>query len=359
MKNNILIKITLLCFLLICMLIFTNCESQEQATIVEVGILPEAVSNNAVCEGFIDGDPYLFSFAGIDSTKIHSGIHLRSFRFNIESLKSEHIPDLPDTLGKIAAGASRIGNIIYIIGGYHVFADGSELSSKKIHRYDIINNTFLSDGADIPVPIDDHVQVVWKNKFIYVIGGWSDTGNVPDVQIYDPSMDRWSVGSVIPNTDDYKSFGASGTIIDNTIYYFGGAESSYGPQNKLRKGIINPKKPTQITWSVSTPDAAIFGYRMASTTINNRPFWIGGSHNTYNFNGIAYDKSGGVPASNRLLYNTIDKIEYNFNQIILSEIPMDIRGIANIGDGKLYVAGGMIGNQKVTNKVYKITINSF
>jgi len=52
-------------------------------------------------------------------------------------------------MGKIAASASRIGNIIYIIGGYHVFANNTEESSDRVHRYDIANNTYLTDGLSI------------------------------------------------------------------------------------------------------------------------------------------------------------------------------------------------------------------
>ena len=82
--------------------------ANAQFVVTEVGTLPESVSNNAVCEGFIDGVPYLFSFTGIDSTKIFSGIHLKSYRYNIETGESERIADVPDSLGKIAAAASRI-----------------------------------------------------------------------------------------------------------------------------------------------------------------------------------------------------------------------------------------------------------
>ena len=110
-------RTTFINIILLNLLIVIGCNSESKSTIKEVSTLPEAVSNNAGCEGFVDGTPYLYSFGGIDSTKIYSGIHLRSFRTNLESLKSERIPDLPDSLGKIAAGASRIGNIIYIIGG--------------------------------------------------------------------------------------------------------------------------------------------------------------------------------------------------------------------------------------------------
>lgn len=102
-------------------LIFLFCyTTNAQVTITEISTLPERISNNAVCEGFIDGTPYIFSFGGIDSTKLYTGIHLKSFRYNTLTGKTIQIPDLPDTLGKIAMAASRIGNIIYIAGGYHV-----------------------------------------------------------------------------------------------------------------------------------------------------------------------------------------------------------------------------------------------
>mgnify|MGYP000393543153 CR=1 FL=1 len=345
--------VTLLTILTICLI----SELQAQFDITEVGLLPEKVSNNAVCEGFINDTAFVFSFGGIDSTKSYTGIHRRSFRYNVLTGLSESILDLPDTLGKIASGASRIGDIIYIAGGYHVYEDGHEKSSNKIHRYDIINNIFLSDGANIPIAIDDHVQAVWQDSLIYLITGWSNFGNVRSVQIYNPTTDSWQVGTLIPNTNSYRSFGASGTIVNDTIYYFGGATSSFGfdIQNKLRKGIINPAAPTQITWSISTPDPAIDGYRMASCSVDDKAYWIGGSNATYNYDGIAYDGSGGVPTSNRVLWTEIDSIQW-FEDFLL-EIPMDLRGIGNVNDTIKYLAGGMIGDQSLTDKVYKIRFN--
>ncbi|MGB1248877.1 MAG: Kelch repeat-containing protein, partial [Chitinophagales bacterium] len=271
-------------FSFFCIIAFFHLQAQLEVT--EIGALPEAVSNNAVCEGYVNGIPYLFSFSGIDTSKVYSGIHLKSFRYNITTGQSEQIGDLPDNNGKIAAGASRIGNIIYIAGGYHVAANGSETSSAKMHRYDINNNVFLTDGADIPVATDDHVQAVWRDSLIYLITGWSNTGNIPDVQIYNPTTDTWLVGTPTPNNHQYKSFGASGTILDDTIFYFGGAASSagFGIQNQVRKGVINPIDPTDITWSIDTPEIAIVGYRMACTSVKtlfrvqydskNLPTWL-------------------------------------------------------------------------------------
>lgn len=322
-------------------------------TVTQVGTLPEPVSNNALTEGFINNEPFLFSFGGIDETKLFSGIHLRSYRYNINTGTTDQIPDLPDTMGKIASAASRIDTIIYIAGGYHVFSNGSEVTSGKMHRYDITNNVFLEDAPDIPVPTDDHVQAVWRNQLIYLITGWNTTANIPNVQIYNPETNAWLTGTNVP-TNDYRSFGASGTIIGDTIYYFGGATSDpgFGIQNQLRIGTINPDNPSDISWSITTPDTTISGYRMAATSVNGIPHWIGGSKNTYNFNGIAYDGSGGVPTAKRDLYT--DTTSILWKEILNTQLPMDLRGIADINNTIKYIAGGMGDNQIVSNAIYRL-----
>ena len=314
--------------------------------------LPIKTTNQAVCEGFIDSKAFLYSFGGLDSTKQHSGIHNLSYRYNVEANSWEEISSIPDTLGKIASAASRINDTIYIIGGYHVFADGREKSSDKVHRFNIKNNSFFDDGTPIPIPIDDHVQAIWKDSLIYVVTGWSNVKNIPDVQIYNPSNNTWSIGSSIPNNNIYKSFGSSGTIIGDTIFYFGGASmgKNYPIQNYLRKGIINANKPTEITWTAKIIDTLVTGYRMAATEVNNMPFWIGGSTTTYNYNAIAYNKSGNVNPVNRSFYLKNGRLVTNFE----NKFPMDLRGIAEINDSVKYIVGGIEKNQKVSNKVYKI-----
>ena len=92
-----------------------------------------------------------------------------------------------------------VDDVAYVIGGYHVFADitvraqfGPGTSVGSGHE------TWLTDGAPIPIPIDDHVQAVWRDSLIYVITGWSNNTNVAAVQIYDPALDQWSVGTPGP-----------------------------------------------------------------------------------------------------------------------------------------------------------------
>lgn len=334
-------------------LLFTQFSIAQLYQAEQLPSMSEAVSNNAVCGAEHNGKRYLYSFGGIDTSKVYSGIHLRSFKYDMTTKQWKKLPNLPDSMGKIAAGANAVKGYIYIIGGYHVFSGGNEKSSEKIHRFDIASDTFLSDGADIPVPTDDHVQAVWNDSLIYVISGWSQNTNIPNVQIYNPSTDSWQVGTPVPNNHSYKSFGASGTIVGNTIYYFGGAKigGNFPIQNQLRVGKIDPNNPTQITWSISVPDANLVGYRMGCFQHNGKVFWVGGSNQTYNYNGIAYAGNVPVEPNNRIL--RLDTATLQFTTITnnISAIPMDIRGIYN-HNFDIYIAGGMQSNQTVTHNAY-------
>ncbi|MEO1625295.1 MAG: hypothetical protein AAFV25_09055 [Bacteroidota bacterium] len=342
-----------LCLFLMLSLFGSGLQAQSW-TITEKSPMPEAVSNNAVCEGFVNGVPYVYSFGGIDTTKIYTGIHLRSYRYNTQTDVWEGIPPLPDTLGKIAAAASRIGDIIYIIGGYHVFANSEEASSNRVHRYDVVNNRYLEDGQPIPTPIDDQVQLVWKDSLIFVITGWSNTRNVPLVQIYNPATDQWQSGTSTPNSSRYRSFGASGSLLGDTIYYFGGASDigSFSAQDEVRKGVINPDDPTQIDWSRFDSSPEKTAYRASSTTIDSSVYWIGGSAISYNYNGLAYTNNNGVPPSRQIL--SLTPPSETFQEENYDLLPMDLRGLAVTGERERYLAGGMQDGQEVSNRCFQL-----
>ncbi|MBL4625767.1 MAG: T9SS type A sorting domain-containing protein [Flavobacteriales bacterium] len=318
----------------------------------EMALMPEAVSNNAVCEGFVGSTPYVYSFCGIDTSKIYSGIHLKSFRYNTSTDIWETIAEVPDTMGKVAASANRVGDVIYVIGGYHVKANGNEISSKSVHRYDTQSNIWLSDGASIPIAIDDQVQAVYKDSLIYVITGWSNSNNVTSVQIYDTYNDSWQVGTSVPNTSTSRLFGGSGIIIGNTIYYYGGAKnSSFSAGNTLTVGEIDSLDPTIIMWTDTILDSSIKSYRGACTKIWGTAMWIGGSSISYNFNGIAYNGSGGVPPNNQNFWLNNEDMSFGTDSLGL---PMDVRGVASTSLFTKYLVGGMEDNQQVSRKTIKI-----
>lgn len=323
----------------------------------ELPAMPEAVTNNAVT-GAMSGDTFcVYSFCGLDFTKIWSGIHLKAWRMNTVTGEWSSLPSVPDPAGgKIAAAASTVKNRIYVIGGYHVAQNGSETSSNKVHRFDPQTNAWLSDGAPLPKAIDDHVQAVWRDSLIYVITGWSNTGNAPDVQIYNPSTDTWMAGTAVPNNVSYKVFGASGVIINDKIYYCGGAAAgiNFPASSFFRTGQINPDNPADITWS-GFNSAAAKGYRMAAGIKFGGPVWVGGSDVTYNYNGIAYDGTGGVAAlSRRKQYFPVNNSLTNEDTLALPPV-MDLRGTAQPDYGYFITAGGMGPGQQVSNRVFAYT----
>jgi N-acetylneuraminic acid mutarotase len=318
--------------------------------------MPMPISNNAVSQAVVSGVPYVYSFAGIDSTKIYSGINLKSFRYNTQTDRWDSLPDLPDVIGKIAAGASTVKNKIYIIGGYSVAANGTETSSDKVHIFNPVTNQFEADGSPLPLAIDDHVQGVYKDSLIYVITGWSNTNNRTNVQIYDVVNDNWLSGTPVPNFGQFKSFGSSGVIYKNTIYYFGGASAASGfpIQNNLRIGAIDSLDPTQISWRDTVLSPNLVGYRMAAAVIDDVLNWIGGADQTYNYDGLAYSTGQGVPPNNRRLRIHPGDLSYDSDTSLTIPYPMDLRGIAETGSETFYLAGGMEANQTVSSKTLKL-----
>jgi len=335
-----------------CFLYGTISFAQTGWTWTELDTMPFRISNNAVASGTVAGTSHVYSFGGIDTTKIYSGISNRAFRYNYTTTTWDEIANTPNTLPLIASAASTVKNKIYIIGGYHVYSNGSETSSNEVIIYNPELNSYETNGDVVPVPIDDQTQCVWRDSLIYVISGWSNTGNVSNVQIYNPELNTWSVGTPVPNLNTYKVFGSSGFILGDTIFYFGGASGGFNfPAGKiLRKGIIDPIDPTQIMWSIEE-DATNNNYRSACLGYGNSMYWVGGSSTSYNYDGSAYNGSGGVdPLFQIMRYDALTQTWFAGTGAPFGA--MDLRGVAQVGPTAWVICGGMEENQKVTNKTY-------
>lgn len=324
----------------------------------ELNTMPFRTANNAVCEAEVNGNEYVYSFGGIDTSKIYSGIHNRSFKYDVSADAWSEIAALPDSMTKIAAGASFVNGKIYVIGGYSVFSNNNEVSSERVHIYDPATDSYEADGAPIPVAIDDHVQCVYKDSLIFIVTGWSNTSNFPNVQIYDPSLDQWQNGTFVPTIFQYTAFGASGYIVGDTIYYYGGAAGgSFAARKFIRKGYINPNDPTDITWELMGEVPGDAGYRAACSGTDERVFWVGGSAVSYNYDGIAYNGSGGVDPLTRILhFNPSDSLF--LDETTQPYGVMDLRGIAKLSNNRWIICGGMDTNQVVSNRTFLLESTS-
>ncbi|NRA12195.1 MAG: hypothetical protein HRT57_09600, partial [Crocinitomicaceae bacterium] len=339
-------------------LLLSNLSDAQSWQWTELAPMPFKTANNAVCEAIVNGNEFVYSFGGIDTTKLYSGIHSRSFKYDVTADTWLEVPPLPDSESKIASGASFVKGKIYIIGGYHVYANNSEVSSSKVHVFNPQTDTYEADGVDVPLAIDDHVQCVYKDSLIYVVTGWSNSGNFPNVQIYDPTLNQWQNGTFVPTNFQYTAFGASGSIVGDALYYHGGAAGrAFAARKFMRKGYINPADPTDITWELMADAPGDIGYRSACSTRGNTLFWMGGSSLSYNYNGIAYNGSGGVDPSARILHYNNSSEQY-LDDISQPFGVMDLRGIAKLSNDQWIICGGMDSTQSVMNHTFLLENSS-
>jgi hypothetical protein len=310
------------------------------------------VTNNAVAALEKDGHTVFYSFYGMDSTKRWSGVHNKVFRVDPESGESSVAGVVPDA-GRLAASASVIGNKAYLAGGYAVFESGKEKSSDHLFIFDPKTESFTR-GASLPLPIDDHVQGVWREQLLFVLSGWTDSLNTNAVQVYDPGANQWQLATPLPEESGGKVFGASGLIVGDTIYFLGGATFAkyYPPSRSFYKGIIDPLNPLRINWLHAGEYPGAYRYRSTAFRSGDRIIFAGGSNETYNYDGISYDGKKPVePNDTQLLYSIRTG---RFTTLSSSLHTMDLRNAATTAAKETYVVGGMTTGQRVSDKVRKI-----
>ena len=151
----------------------------------------------------------------------------------------------------------------------------------------VTHNTWTS-GAPMPTPLAFSTAAVLKNQ-IYVVGGSDSTGQVADVQIYNPVTNAWSAGVPYPTGIG----AASSAVAKNILYVFGGSIDGVNPTNAV--WAYNPKTKA---W---TGAAAMPTARWASVAVvekkTNIIYVIGGDINASGNGNIATVESYN-PATN-------------------------------------------------------------
>lgn len=325
--------------------------------------LPPPVTNNAVAQVKVDNHWYLLSFSGLGSNKTYLDVHNHSYAFDVTNqqwhLKSP-VPirqPINGLTGRLASVATGLDNIAYIFGGYTVAKDHSEVSIPDVYAYDVIKDQYR-ELASMPVPVDDSVALPYQNRYIYLVSGWHNDGNVNLVQVYDAKTNQWQQASPFPGK---AVFGHAGGIIGNKLLICDGVRidvhvnklRSYAAESACYRGEINPKNPLNISWfKVKHPTGSSL-YRMAAKGIINpvtkakEIVFVGGSNNPYNYNGIGYNGEPSTPSNKIWRYNldTNTWITTHTNTAT-----MDHRGLLEL-NGALLSIGGMAENQQVLSGI--------
>jgi hypothetical protein len=343
--------------LIFCLLLSTNLWADDAARRLPVSTLPslpDPVANNAVTAVTVNDVEYLVSFAGIGKGLKHSDAHARTFVLHNKAGDWIEYGPVPGGVGRLATTAASVGELAYVFGGYSVAEDGTEVSTPWVHSFDPETGVF-ADLSDMPVPVDDAVSFTYEERFIYLISGWHDLGNVNLVQRYDTISDTWTQATPIPGT---SLFGHAGGIVGNNIVYCDGVavvphadrSRSFAASDQCWLGIINGKDSRRIDWRPVQKHPGLPRYRMAAAGLPslNSVLFVGGSENPYNFDGMGYDGNPSLPAKHGLLFD----LETSTWQVLRQDnaASMDHRGLVSFGGGWV-VIGGMLAEQAVTDTV--------
>lgn len=314
--------------------------------------LPAPLTNNAVTTHAIAGTTFVYTFMGIDSTKVWSGITTGAARLNTVTNVWETLPDVPVSLGRIAASAVTLGDSIYVIGGYRVAETGEETTVRQVNVFDPVAKVWRDNAAIVPRRVDDMVAATWNDTHIVLVSGWSTQTNVTDVQFWEKATNTWSAATPIPG---FGTFGAVGGICGDRIVYMDGVADTaffgFDLVNRVLVGTIDPQDPLAVVWEDRGPHAGAPVYRGASWNLpgdDDRILVAGGTDNPYNFDGIGYDGNPSEPLGQVFSYHVpTGTMVFHADKPVPT---MDHRGFPP-ADGRLFVVGGMEGGQIVTDRV--------
>ncbi len=243
---------------------------------------------------------------------------------------------------------------VFLFGGYVVDAQGGEITVPDVNIYSPDDDRW-SRGEDIPVAVDDSVAGVYRDRYIYLISGWSKNDNVRNVQVYDVEKRKWLQATPIPGT---PVFGHAGGLVDDTIVYVDGAYKN--PSGNVPKfvasdecwmGKIDHRDPAKIQWTRLPNHPGKARYRIAAggSGKDQRIYFAGGTDNPYNFNGIGYNGQPAEPSPVVFAFN-LGTGKWETIAENVSDPTMDHRGLVALPEG-LLVAGGMEKGQRVTARV--------
>jgi N-acetylneuraminic acid mutarotase len=314
--------------------------------------LPEPLSNNAVAILKIKGQLELFSMMGIGAKKTWDAVSNSAYELDADSGKVYSIHAVPGTTGRLGAMAVGAANHVYLMGGY-VLYQGGGMAVPDVGKYETEHDRWFRQ-SDMPIPVGEAVIGVYRDRFIYLVGGRSNTGPVTDVQMYDLDKNRWSKATPIATA----VFGHAGALVGNTIVYVDGAvRSSEGSSprfvatDECWSGKISHHDPTKIEWTKlpSHPGTARFRIAAGDSEKDEKVYFFGGSDKPHDDAGIGYDGSPAEPVPVTFAFNlhngkweTLDENTPNPT--------MDHRGLL-VTKSNLVIIGGMEKGQVVTAKM--------
>lgn len=327
--------------------------------------MPAALSDAAVAASYSgEVGQKIFSFMGIGPKKTWNAVTLSAYELDLKSGKWSEKRPVPGVAGRLAASAVAISGQVFIFGGYVLDSDGHETTLSDLNVYVPYEDRYYR-GKDMPMPVDDAVVGLFRDRYIYVIGGRSKGEPVRNVQIYDTEKDQWLQGTPLSGT---PVFGHAGAISGDTIVYVDGAyknPDSKGPKYLASSECWLGKIPTgkkaditQIEWTKLPAHPGSARFRISAGAARSEKkgkiYFSGGADNPYDYSGIGYDGNTSEPAPVTFAFDP----KHGDWETIDENTPHPIMDspVLAIGNRELIMVGGMENGQKVTSKVTIVSL---
>ena len=326
--------------------------------------LPKPVSNNSVTSFHVTGGELIFSMLGIGSGRTWRDITQDAVVFDSREKHWKRLPDVPGTSGRLASVAVGANGKVFLFGGYTVDKDGKEVTLNNVDIYTPAakapDKGTWTRGRAIPAPVDDSVAVLYHDRFVILVSGWSVSDNVKAVQVYDIYNNTWHSATPIPGR---PVFGHAGGISGETLVYCGGAykpavgdsDAKYVASDECWHGAIQTEDASRITWTRLPKHPGEAQYRMGASGMGRRIIFSGGTSNPYNYNGIGYNGTPSAPSAVNFAWD-LDTRSWQ----LLTPDPaptMDHRALIRCGR-TLCSLGGMTAGQRVTNQIFALDLGT-
>lgn len=318
--------------------------------------MPAPLANNAVVVQ--RNGTEIYSLMGIGPKKTWDDITNKMYILRLSSKKWVEGRPVPGVAGRLAASAIAARGQIFVFGGFVVDGQGNEITVGDVNSFRPDDHRWYR-AADIPTPVDSAVVGVFRDRYIYLVGGKSKNGPVNIVQVYDAEKNTWSQATPFPGT---PVFGHAGGIAEDAIVFVDGAKtdsdkqdsspaSSYVASDECWLGKIDHKDPNKIVWTKLPPHpgTARFGIFGGGGEKEHRILFSGGTPTFHNYKGEGPDGKLGK----------ISPLTFSFElhgtrwDTINDQTPdprTDGRGLLHTAIGPL-VLGGMLKNQAITANV--------
>ena len=322
--------------------------------------MPAPLANNAVV--VVRNGIEIYSLMGVGPKRTWDDITNKMYILRLSSKKWVEGRPVPGVAGRLGASGIAARGQIYLFGGFVVDGQGNEITVGDVNSYRPDDHRWYR-AADIPVPVDSAVIGVYRDRYIYLVGGKSKNGPVNSVQVYDAEKNTWSQATAFPGT---PVFGHAGGIAEDAIVFVDGAKvdpdkkdsaaaNAFLASDECWLGKIDHKDPNKIEWTKLPPHpgAARFGIFGGAGEKEHRILFSGGTATPHNFKGEGPDGKLGRISPVTFVFD----LHGNRWDTLNDQTPdprTDGRGVLHTAIGPL-VLGGMLKNQAVTAHVMALS----